>query len=389
MSQEPLRIVVSLDVRHRASQDVIAGVLRFAATHPEWDLQMRGNHPSNDGFAVDSEWSPDGLIIDSTWTTREGLRLISSPSLRGIIFASTIPPRSCRVPYEVLTTDDRALSVSAMKLFVRHGLSNFAFVGSGGDERWSMARKRFFDAALKDAGHTLDVYSPPRRKRRGWKAEFAALSEWIEKLPKPCGILAAHDQRAKHILDVCRLTDVKVPELVQVLGIDDESYICEQTVPALSSVAPDFERGGYAAAEALNAMLTDRPPNLHRLKVPVKGITERLSTTDISGSGTRVMRAQDFIRRNAHERITVGMVVRAAGGSERLLEKNFKKVVGHSICQEIQQRRLESVRKLLSETAQPIDAIAEKCGFRNGIYLKNLFKKKFGMTMSDFRQHSL
>ena len=43
------------------------------------------------------------------------------------------------------------------------------------------------------------------------------------------------------------------------------------------------------------------------------------------------------------------------------------------------------MKKLLSETAQPIDAIAGKCGFRNGIYLKNLFKRKFGMTMSEFR----
>lgn len=64
-----------LDVRHSASQNVIAGVMKFAATHPEWDLQMRGNHPSNDGFAVGEDWRPDGLIIDDAWRTREGSRL--------------------------------------------------------------------------------------------------------------------------------------------------------------------------------------------------------------------------------------------------------------------------------------------------------------------------
>ena len=55
MKLQPLRVVVSLDVRHRASQNAIAGILRFAAAHPEWDLQMRGNHPSNDGFAVEAD----------------------------------------------------------------------------------------------------------------------------------------------------------------------------------------------------------------------------------------------------------------------------------------------------------------------------------------------
>lgn len=386
MKQKPKKIVVCLDVRHRASQEVIAGILRFAATRPEWILQMRGNHPSNDGFAIDDDWRPDGMIIDSSWTTREGKRLIAAPSLRGIIFTSTIPPNDCQVPHEVLTTDDRALAVSAMKLFLRHGLSNFAFVGAGREERWSVARRRFFENALKDAGYPLAVYRPVRSSSRKWKAEFAALSGWIAKLPKPCGILAAHDQRAKHVLDVCRLTGIKVPEQVQVMGIDDEEYICEQTVPSLSSVIPDFERGGFAAAEALNSMLAGRQLKTHRLKIPLQGITERLSTTDISGSGTRVSRAQDFIRLNATRHITVAMVAKASGGSVRLLEKNFKKVVGHGVCKEIQLQRLELVKKMLRETSRPVSAVAEKCGFKNEIYLMNLFRKKYGITMSEFRR---
>ena len=385
MKQTPLRIVACLDVRHHASQDVIAGVLRFAAAHPEWDIQMRGNHPANDGFAVDADWNPDGLIIDNSWKTRMGSALLASPSLKGIVFASTLPPSTCRIPHEVLMTDDRTLAETAMRLFVRHGIRNFGFVGALSDERWSSSRRRFFAAALEKAGLPLDVYAPRRRRRHGWKDEFDALAEWIGRLPKPCGILVAHDQRAKHVLDVCRLTGVKVPEQVQVLGVDDERYICEQTFPTLSSVAPDFARGGLAAAEALNAMLNGRTPKIRRLKIPVKGVTERLSTTDISGSGTRVSRAREFIRQKAAEPITVGSVVRAAGCSERLLEKNFSKVLGHSVCREIQEQRLALVTKALRETAQPIDGIAHTCGFNNANYLKNLFRRRFGMTMREYR----
>ena len=83
MKHKPTRVVVCLDVRHRASQDVIAGVLRFAATHPDWDMQMRGNHPSNDGFAVGADWMPDGLIIDGTWRTREGARVAFEDGFAG------------------------------------------------------------------------------------------------------------------------------------------------------------------------------------------------------------------------------------------------------------------------------------------------------------------
>ena len=385
MKHKPTRVVVCLDVRHRASQDVIAGVLRFAATHPDWDMQMRGNHPSNDGFAVGADWMPDGLIIDGTWRTREGARLVASRSLKGIVFAGTVPPHPCRVTHKVLATDDRGLAVAAARLFIRHGLRNFAFVGSGGGERWSVARMRLFRAALADAGFGLAVYAKPHRAGRGWKTAFAALTAWIGSLPTPCGIWAAHDQRAKHVIDVCRLNGIKIPEQVQVLGVDDESYICEQTVPPLSSLAPDFERGGFAAAEALNAMLGGKPPKPRKLSIPLKSVTERLSTTDISGAGTRVSRACDFIRRNACGTLTVRMVVRAVGGSERLLEKNFKSVLGHSICREIQYRRLDAAKRLLAETAHPIASIAAECGFGSDNYLKNLFKRRFGTTMSRYR----
>lgn len=388
MAKRTYRVVVDLDVRHQAAREVIAGILRFAAKHPEWDLQMRGNHPSNDGFTLDPNWKPDGLIIDDAWRTHEGARLLAIPSLRGVIFTSTLPPTSFRIPHESVATDDRALAVAAAKLFWQHGLTNFAFIGTRGNERWCEARKRFFRAALKDAGFGLSVYKSPRSARKDWSQERKAMTEWIRSLPKPCGIWAAYDQRAMHVLDVCRKNGISVPEQVQVLGVDDESYICEQTTPTLSSLAPDFESGGHAAAEALHAILTGRKPQERKLKIGIRGIMDRLSTTDLSGSGNRVSRALDLIRRKANEGITVAAVIKAVGGSERLLEKNFSEVVGHSICREIQNVRLEKVKELLQKTSLPIDAIAERCSFRNGNYLKNLFAKRFGQTMSAFRSAS-
>ena len=96
-------------------------------------------------------------------------------------------------------------------------------------------------------------------------------------------------------------------------------------------------------------------------------------------------RALDLIRRKATEGLTVAAVVKAIGGSERLLEKNFSEVVGHSICREIQDVRLNKVKDLLTKTDLPIDAISERCAFGSGNYLKNLFLKRFGQTMSAYR----
>ena len=385
MRGKKTNVIVNLDVRNQSAWEVIAGILRFTARHPEWNVQMRGNHPLNDGFTYDSNWKPDGIITDGFWQTRDGRRALAEPTLRGAIFISTLPPPGFSIPHKTFRTDDRALAVAAAKLFIHRGLRNFAYACTRGSERWSENRKRFFRAALKDAGYRVSVYTAPPGTGRDWNLDRRALAEWIATLPKPCGIWAANDLRALHVLDACREIGVRIPSQVQILGVDDERCICDQSVPTLSSIPPDFESGGYAAAEALNAILTNRKPRETKLKIGIRGVTERLSTYDLTGSSSRINRAMEFIRKHAVEGITVTSVIRAVGGSERLLEKNFREIVGHSICREIQDVRLDKAKDLLVKTDLPIDEIAQRSGFKRGNYLKNLFKRRFGTTMSDYR----
>ena len=94
--------------------------------------------------------------------------------------------------------------------------------------RRSEARRRFFSAALKDMGFALNVFSPTPGSK-SWRTQGEELAEWLVSLPKPCGVWAAFDQRAKHVLDACRLAGLNVPSQIQVLGVDNETYVCSQT----------------------------------------------------------------------------------------------------------------------------------------------------------------
>jgi AraC-like DNA-binding protein len=55
------------------------------------------------------------------------------------------------------------------------------------------------------------------------------------------------------------------------------------------------------------------------------------------------------------------------------------------VLEDLQNAKLERVKSLLRETSTPIDAIGPMCDFRSIAHLKTLFKKKFGMTMSQYR----
>ncbi|MCR5752716.1 MAG: substrate-binding domain-containing protein [Kiritimatiellae bacterium] len=182
--------------------------------------------------------------------------------------------------------------MTAAELFRHHGFSHFAVVGPRVASRWSNARLKFFKAALKSAGCEKPfVYKSPKSENCGWSKEIAALSEFIRALPLPCGIWAAYDQRAKHVLDICRQIGLDVPKQVQVLGVDNESYICERTTPPLSSVTPDFESGGFLAAETLHALMCGKKDVPHTIKLPLLGVTERMSTMDFSRAGSQTKAA--------------------------------------------------------------------------------------------------
>ena len=78
--------------------------------------------------------------------------------------------------------------------------------------------------------------------------------------------------------------------------------------------------------------------------------------------------------------------MRHLGCSRRLADLRFRELQGTSIGEMLITTRLEEVKWMLRSTKEPVDAIAAECGFSNPNYLKNLFKKRFNMTMRDYRK---
>ena len=81
-------------------------------------------------------------------------------------------------------------------------------------------------------------------------------------------------------------------------------------------------------------------------------------------------------------------MVRHLKCSRRLADLRFRELQGRSILEAITERRLDEVKRRLAGTREKMDVIASECGYSNPIYLKNLFKKKFGMSMSDWRRQN-
>jgi LacI family transcriptional regulator len=379
------KILVDLNTRGAAARDMLAGIMRYAALHRRLDIQFTHGLSDDPEKTFDHyrDWRPDALIVDSVCHRyrRESFTTLAG---RAVVYVSTDPRGDVKVSHASIVSDDETLGKTAADFFGRKNLASFAFAGAAGLS-WSARREKAFADTLRSRGIACEAL---QIGERGWRQTEIQLASWLKSLKPPCGVWAANDMIAKNVIDACRAGGLHIPEQIQILGTDNESYICEHTEPSLSSIELDFEDGGFQAAEFIDITLSV-PRTKHtvrRLRFRPKGIVERMSTTDINGTARRVAAAHEFIRRHAGAGISVSDVAVAVGVSTRLLAKNYRMVSGTTVLDDIKTERLAQVRHLLKSTTTPIDRIGEQCGFKSPAHLMTLFKRTFGMTMSEFRR---
>ena len=375
-----LKILVWLGLETAAARALARGVLRYAATHRHIDLHIWNQHHPAGEITDWDDWRPDGVAAADAGIAKP----IPTSVRAAAVFnwsGGDAPLPAARVS---VLCDDGAIGRLAAAHLLRRNLRHFGCVGALNATTWSAEREQSFANAVTEAGFAVER---PFLIEGGasLSRERAALADWLRSLPKPCGIFAVSDWRAWHVLDICRECGIEVPSAAQVIGVDNEEYICEQTEPTLTSIVPDFEGGGYEAMRALDAMLSGKRPPQDPITYGVLGIVERQSTRDDRGTARIVNRALDFIRLHGASGGTAAEAAKAAGCSASLLQRHFRKTLRRTVMEEIHRVRLEKACRLLRHTETPIGEIATLCGYENSVFLKVLFKRTFGQSMREYR----
>ena len=378
------RVLAAIDLSSAAGRQKLAGVHRFLAEGYDWDLELirtreectaeRITAAANDGI--------DGFIM-AIPESREMHRLHRS---RGIPTAFIDYPdeRTLRdFGRCVFVMDDtRDLCRTAVQTLLSQGIcQSYCYAEARTASRWSRERGDMFATELSKRRLQVHRILPEDSVSR------ERLTTRLALLDKPTAILAAYDDTAKAILDACRSIGLKIPEEIAVLGIGDDEAICLHTTPPLSSIKPNFKEEGYRAARELQSMmLRGRKPQQRLFLCGGAEVAERGSTHRTSTVGVIVHDALVFIEENALHGISASDVAEHLKVSRRLMDLRFRESTGTSVLQAILERRMAEVRRLLLETPLPIATIAVRCGYLNANYLKNLFKRHFGMSMREYRR---
>ena len=280
--------------------------------------------------------------------------------------------------------DDDAVVAAAFRELSTVGCKIFAFVPWLAKTDWSCRREKAFALLVKLNGCTCHVFEPPV-DLVGGEAYRDELVAWLRSLPKPCGILAANDYIGNSVLNCAAFARVRVPEEMQVIGVDNDEQICEHTAPTLTSVIPDFERAGYLAAELLDEQMHHSRRRRGAVACGVLSIRRRASTYPYRPKDTRIMRAIELIRKSACDGLRARDVIETIGCSRSLAEQRFREVTGRSILSEIQAVRVERAKYLAAHTDQSVAEIAVNCGYKTTEQLRRLFVEHFGCSPLQWR----
>ena len=356
---------------HKANADYLAGILRYASGRQDWRLWLFNPLADYSYGDVLPARRASGVIAN-------GFDEVPLESLRPRNRRACVVISDCATDSGVSSVlcDNAAVARAAADFFLSRKFRNFAFAEAPLPEAFSVERLDAFAAAV----------SPGCSSFTNLSAGSPDFAKWLRRLPRPCALFAANDRIAKVAADICRLSGVRVPQEIAILGVDDEEMVCNFTSPTLSSVRPAFETGGYMAAELLDSIMRGKTRKEVHLRYGVTGIVERDSTAISSAEVSSSSALEAYIRQHARAEMTTETAVRAVGRDGVRIRRAYREAYGRTVCRGIQDARLREVQKLLQKTRVPIGAIGPMCGFGNEFYLKTLFKSRFGMTMSQWRK---
>lgn len=385
------KILMLVNLSRVSGRSLLSDALSALNGHPNWQLRIVQvqETPVGEILAILREGGSDGIISSEMEIPSVAAYLESDT--RPLVVIGTrrrcIPARSENLTF--IRFEEENIGETGAKYLMSLGkFRTFGFVHYSQKEygHLSSLRKKGFCRTL--SAHQLDWVTFGDPKYVG-EADRQRMRSWVAALPKPAALMVGCDMRAVEVLDACAQANVSVPNDISIVSVDNDEYLCHSTTPPLSSIQTNIGELGQQAVEELARLFNRRKPQSTPKKIICGSscrLFERASSAALSPGIHLCREALAFISANAHRNLKVDDVVAHLGVSRRLADLRFREFQKESILEAITRTRLQEVARRLRSDVTPIGTIIADCGFRNAGHLEALFKRRFGVTMRDYRK---
>lgn len=346
-----------------------------------WQLNCPKDMAANEGILKD--WKGDGCIaLLENDQTLEHFRKLEIP-----LVDMGLRNHKLKVPRVI--TDNTAIGRLAAEHFRDFGHRE-VFVVDPGEKAMYRERLDGLREHLEADGGKVTILKSSRSIQHDLIDELKVIAakrgQTLQELS--LGFFAYQDTMASEMISLCVRHDLRVPENVAVLGVDNDDLINSGLMMGLSSVDSDQEGLGAEAARLLEAILENPKKStstkIHRHQ-PI-GVVARRSTDCFAVRNPLVANALHWIQKNYYKGIQATDVAEAMGVTQQGLQKAFANAYSRSPGQEIRHQRVQSVAHLLSTTSAKLEDIAANCGYYSVNSLINSFRSTHNMTPGKYRQ---
>jgi LacI family transcriptional regulator, galactose operon repressor len=372
------KVVITIDIPWSYEREFLLGISRYCNHHGSWiiHLQVLSVHKTLSHSSTNIG-DVDGIIAFSS-NFRKNKKLFQSgiPTIAFTDGTEQFP----NIPS--IEGDEEAIGKLGAEHLIDRKFKNFAFCGYSG-LNWSKRRYEGFHERVAKAGFKPNLYE----RRYQIKSQIQIMTTWLKSLPKPLGLMACDDEYVMDIMEVCKKAKIQIPMEVAVLGVDNDSLLCNLSYPPISSVAMASQKAGYEVAALLDKMMKGAEKTVNqKIVIRPSHVVTRLSTNVLAVEDTLVAEALQLIRENAHQRLQAEEVADMLAVSRQFLHKRFRKALGSTVHTEIKNTRNEQIANMLIETDLPIEKIALTLGYADANHLARYFKSVKGIAPSEYRK---
>lgn len=377
------KILLLIDYSSEFSRRLLKGLIQYSKEHGPWIFYRLPSYYKTlygkEGIVEwAKEWEADAIV--ARWD-HEGTDLLKSLNIPVVL--QNYKDRSAY--FSNLTGDYVGTGEMAARFFIKRRYRNFAFYGNKGVV-WSRERAEGFRKEVEKAVGNYYYFESENLNGEEWSTSHIQLDEWLLSLPKPVGLFACDDNFALRVSQICTINNIKIPEEISLLGVDNDELICHLSDPPISSIVTDVEKGGYETGRLIDRMIKGEVKEPFNIVIRPTRFELRKSTEKYDISNEYISRVVNFIEDNFITDINIEELTELVPLSRRNLEVKFKEEMGTTIYQFILSCRIDYFAHLLLTTDRTLYDMALESGFNDCKNISRIFKKYRGCTPVEFQK---
>lgn len=360
---------------------LLQGIATYATEH-RWHLAA---HSIIHEKVIPWGWEGDGVLA---WLAAgdDLAHFVASVKKPTVDFSMRRP----HLPFAHVVQDHEKTGQLVAEHFLARGLRHFRFYCDS--ENWSQVeRGEGFAKALAAAGHECEWWRWRETSEQGsGQSQWLRRREWllaqIKAAEKSVAVFTANGNLAVEVQELCLDANIGVPGEVAIVGVDDYLLSVGAANRSISGVDTNLEEQGYQGAALLDRMMRGAKMPSKPVRIAPAQVIKRKSSDILAVNHDGVARGLHFIAEHFADAISVDDVARAAGMSRRGLHQAFGEHVGCTPGDKIRNVRLDLAKRLLTESEDKIESIAQRSGYPNINTFFIAFRKAEKTTPAEFRK---